>query len=68
MLTEARVSALEKKQDGLSFESRQTAIAATISRPRFQCCAHLAVLHGARKLAEYDSTGQLLIPEIKTVA
>lgn len=29
---------------------------------------HLAVLHGARKLAEYDSTGQLLIPEIKTMA
>jgi hypothetical protein len=30
--------------------------------------AHLAVLHGARKLAEYDSTGQLLLPEIRTVA
>ena len=29
---------------------------------------NLAVLHGPRKLAEYDSTGQLLIPEIKTVA
>ncbi|SEK32947.1 hypothetical protein [Nitrosovibrio tenuis] len=28
---------------------------------------HLAVLHGPRKLAEYDSGGQLLIPEIKTV-
>ena len=28
----------------------------------------LAVLHGARTLAEYDSTGQLLIPEIKIVA
>jgi hypothetical protein len=29
---------------------------------------HLAVLHGPHKLAEYDSIGQLLKPEIKTVA
>ena len=29
---------------------------------------HLALLHGPRKLAEYDSIGQLLKPKIKTVA
>jgi hypothetical protein len=90
VLAEAQLSALEKKQDGLSFTTGNTHAFITgpkgwgyerpwyfrryVQRGRAKVSVlrringHLAVLHRRASWPSMTASGNLLIPEIKTMA